>query len=218
MAGIQRKKGSHQRKDNHYTSTCNRTNFFTRPLGNRGTALNSVHIPLAGHSTDVDELKTSEKIKTTQKSQPKSRSISCQTVYREQSAQTKPYLPQIQYRPGVEKTELVQIDSLFEIDSPLELSQIKAINRHRKRLQCEQLLKQSNSLADEQRQVFETLEWQEWLTREHDIESTQSLRFRTVQETLKQRDKLFEIDSIKTIDQSVNRLNNEHKRQIESIK
>lgn len=76
----------------------------------------------------------------------------------------------------------------------------------------------NNNLATEKQQIFETLEWQKWLTHENDIENLQSLRYRTVEEKLKQRDKLFENDSIKTIDLSINRLNNEHKRQIETIK
>lgn len=149
----------------------------------------------------------------------KSRSISCQTIYREQSAQTKPYLPQIQYQPGIEKTELIQFNTVFDIDTPFSLSEIIAINRQRKRFECEQILKQCNdNLAEQKQQIFETLEWQEWLTHENDLENTQSLRFRTVEKKLRQRDKLFENDSIKTIDISINRLNNEHKRQIETIK
>lgn len=158
------------------------------------------------------------------KPQSKSRSISCQTIYREQSAQTKPYLPQIQYQPGIEKTELIQFNTVFDIDAPFNLSEIIAINRQRKRWECEQILKQqctdktSVVMAEQKQQIFETLEWQEWLTHENDIANTQSIRFRTVEERLKQRDKLFENDSIKTIDLSINRLNNEHKRQIETIK
>lgn len=153
------------------------------------------------------------------KPQLKSRSISCQTIYREQSAQTKPYLPQIQYQPGIETTELFQFDTAFDGDEPLNLSDVIAINRRRKRLECEKILKQCNDdLAKQKPHIFETLEWQEWLTHEHDVENTQSMRYRYVQEKLKQRDKLFANDSIKTIDLSINRLNDEHKRQIETIK
>lgn len=152
------------------------------------------------------------------KPQVKSRSVSCQTIFREQSAQTKPYLPQIQYHSGVEKSELYQVK--LDSDTALGLNEIKAINKRRKRIECEKILKQldNNNLNDEQRQVFEALEWEEWLSRENDIEHLQSLRFQTVEEKLKQRDKLFETDSIKTIDQSVNRLNYEHKLKIENIK
>lgn len=142
-------------------------------------------------------------------------------MYREQSAQTKPYLPQIQYQPGIENTELFQFDTAFDIDEPLNLSDIIAINRRRKRSECERILKSNqcnDNLAKQKQQIFETLEWQEWLTHEHDVENTQSIRYRFVQEKLKQRDKLFENDSIKTIDLSINRLNDEHKRQIETIK
>lgn len=173
-----------------------------------------MHIQLPQPTTD--DSKINEKMSI--KSQVKSRSISCQTDYREQSAQTKPYLPQIQYRPGIEKTELFQIDNNLDIDSAPGLTEIKAINRRRKRLECEKVLNQCDSATDERRRVFETLEWEDWLTRENDIENTQSLRFHTVEEMMKQRDKLFEIDSIKAIDQSVNRLNTEHKLKIETIR
>lgn len=145
--------------------------------------------------------------------------MSCQTQFREQSAQTKPYLPQIRYQTGVEKSELFHVNDELDIESPPGLDEIKAINRRRKRLECEKILKQNGNLTDEHRHIFETqLEWENWLSRESDIENSQILRFHKVEEMLKQRDKLFEIDSIKTIDQSVNRLNSEHKLKIENIK
>lgn len=147
----------------------------------------------------------------------KSRSISCQTVYREQSAQTKPYLPQILYQPGIEKSELFQFNVGCDVDAPFSLSEIIAINCHRKRMECEKILNQRNDLDEQKQQIFETLEWQEWLTHEKDIETIQSLRFRSVQEKLKQRNKLFESDSIKSIDLSINRLNYEQKRQTATI-
>lgn len=164
------------------------------------------------------KINNDEKLKT--KPQPKSRSVSCQTNFREQSAQTKPYLPQIRYHSGIEQTELFQIANTMNIDSPAPgMSEIKAINRRRKRMECEKMLNQcDNNVTDEKRHIFEALEWEEWLTREMDIENTQSMRFRTVEEMLKQRDQLFENDSIKTIDQSVNRLNHEHQLKIENIK
>lgn len=154
---------------------------------------------------------------TTKPQSIKSRSISCQTIYREQSAQTKPYLPQIQYQPGIEKSQLFQYNAASDIDAPFGLSEIIAINRRRRRLECEKLVKQSTDLGVQKQQILETLEWQEWLTHENDIETIQSLRFRTVQEKLKRRNKLFERDSIKTIDLSIHRLNNEQKRQTETI-
>lgn len=157
--------------------------------------------------------------KTPPTPQPKSRSVSCQTIFREQSAQTKPYLPKICYHPGVEKSELFRVNDIFDNDSPAGPSEIKAINRRRKRLECGNILNQfQDHTSEERRYIFEIIEWEEWLTRENDIESTQSIRFQKVKDMLKQRDKLFEIDSIKTIDHSINRLNNEHKLQIENIK
>lgn len=156
------------------------------------------------------------------KAKGKSRSVSCQTIYREQSAQTKPYLPQIHYHPGIEKSELFQVNDVLNatVDSPTGITGIKAINRRRKRIECEKMFKHCDNPSDneEQRLIYETLEWEEWLTRENDIENTQTQRFHIVEEMLKQRDKLFEIDSIKTIDHSISRLNNEHKLKIESIK
>lgn len=219
-------KGAHQRRDNHYASGRNRAKFFNIPLGNSATK--SAHVQLNQHADVATEI-TSRATKTppvvaasktaTTKSRPKSRSISCQTVFREQSAQTRPYLPHVQYRPGIEETELFQIDSTFDMDSPFGLSEIKTINRRRKRLECEKILKHGKSHAEEvARQIAETFEWEEWLMRENDLEDSQLQRFQTVQEMLKQRDKLFEIDSIKLIDYSVNRLNNEHKRRTEHIK
>lgn len=203
-------KGVHQTEHNHYASGRNRAKFFNIPLA-KGSAHN--HIQLNRASTDD---KITEK--TPSKLQAKLRSVSCQTVFREQSAQTKPYLPQIRCQPGVEKSELFQVNDILYIESSSGLDEINMINRRRKRFECAKIMEQYEKSDDEQRQIFETLEWEDWLTRESNIEYTQSLRFRKVKEMLKQRDKLFESDSIKTIDNSVNRLNSEHKLKIENIK
>lgn len=203
--------GAHQTKDYYYASGRNRAKFFNTPLTTKSTA----HILLNRQSADDTKVMD----KTPPKPQPKSRSVSCQTIFREQSAQTKPYLPKIRYHPGVEKSELFRVNGILNNDSPAGLSEIKAINRRRKRLECENILNQcQDDTSEERRYIFKILEWEEWLTRENDIENTQSIRFRKVQDMLKQRDKLFEIDSIKTIDHSIIRLNNEHKLQIENIK
>lgn len=212
-------KESHQRNQNHDEDASGkyRSKFFAIPHKKSGLQHTARSTNLQFTEQADEKAKQSGRIAI--KPQLKTRSISCQTIYREQSAQTKPYLPQIQYQPGIEKTELYQFNHVFDIDTSFNLSDIIEINRRRKRLECEQILKQCNdNLAKQMQQIFETLEWQEWLTQEDDIDYTQSLRYRTVQEKLKQRVKLFENDSIKAIDLSINRLNNEHKRQIETIK
>lgn len=198
-------------KEKYYAPGRDRVKFFNIPLG----VAKSAHVQLLQPSEE--DLNKNKRISS--KPQPKSRSVSCQTLFREQSAQTKPYLPQVRYYPGVEQSELFQIGNTLNIDSPSpNLCEIKAINRRRKRLECEKMLNQSDNMDNEKRNIFETLEWEEWLTREMDIENEQSMRLRTVEKMLKQRNKLFEIDSIKTIDQSVNRLNSEHQMKIENIK
>lgn len=207
-------KGAHQRKDKHFVSGRNRAKFFNNPLGNSTSKM--VHVQLNQQSNENPSRINEKSTNATTNSQPKLRSISCQTIYREQSAQTKPYLPQIQYWPGFEKTELFQVNRTFDIDSSFGLAEIKAINRQRKRYECEQMMNEKS--MEEKQQIAETLEWEEWLTREMDREDSQLIRFHIVEEMLKQRDKLYEIDSIKTIDYSINRLNNEHKRRIENIK
>lgn len=118
----------------------------------------------------------------------------------------------------MEQTELFQLQCILDTDSPLSADNIKIINRRQKQLEYERISKQCDSLTSERRQVSETLEWKEWLTRESDIDKMQTIRFSTVQEKLKQRDKLFEVDLIKTIDQSLNYFNNEHKVKIKNAK
>lgn len=194
----------------------NRAKFFAIP--HRKSGIRSTKNTILQFSETSDEkMQNARAMSVKQPQRLKSRSISCQTIYREQSAQTKPYLPQIHYRPGIEKSELFHFNAGCDIDAPFTLSEIVAINRQRKRSECEKILKQSNDLVAQKKEIFETLEWQEWLTHEKDIETVQSLRLRSVQEKLKQRNKLFESDSIKVIDLSINRLNYEQKRQTETI-
>lgn len=152
------------------------------------------------------------------KSQTNSRSIGCQTMFREQSAQTKLYLPPIRCHANVEQTELFQIQCILNTDSSLNINDIKKIGRRQKRLECERILEQCDSPTIERKQIFETLEWNEWLCRETDIEQMQSIRFRIMQDMLKKRNKLFEIDLMRTIDQSLNCFTNEHQLKIENKK
>lgn len=155
--------------------------------------------------------------KTPAKSHGNSQSVGCQTIFREQSAQTKLFLPQIRCHTEVEQNELFEVQCLLDTDAPV-IDNMKLINKRQKQLEYERISKQCVGLTAKRQQISETLEWKEWLTRENDIEKTQTIRFRKVQNMLKQRDKMYETDLIKTIDQSLNCFNNEHKYKIENVK
>lgn len=202
----------------------NRMKFLRLPTN--GGALKAPRAPTHPVSSeslsinDKSKQKLESKSRFNQQSEPKSRSIGSQTIYREQSAQTKPYLPEINYRPGIESSELFQIAHLIETDSMPGAYETECIRRARKRRQWENALRQNavnGANNGDNKLICEALEWENWLAREHNFDSSQSIRLQTVKNMLNKRDKLIEIDSAKTVDRSVERLTSEHQRRIERI-
>lgn len=182
--------------------------FFAKPVTNDASK----------NADQLDQPNIDSTVNQSARAAKKSRSISCQTVFREQSAQTKPYFPPIQYHAGVERTDILPIDNIGSMDSAPGLNETKAINRRRKRLECWNILRQCDKTIEEKRHVLEAFGWEEWLAEEDSIEDTQLLRLRMVEQMLEQRDRLFEMDAIKTIDESINRFNKQHKIKTSNIK
>lgn len=200
-------------------------NFFDVPVGEgalRQTHLQMHQRNIASHANDEKSVNNKSK----QKVESKSRSIGSQTIYREQSAQTKPYLPEINYYPGIEESELFQTADLFEQNTGT--CDTERINRLRKQQQWKNALRQCNDAdvfvatsketnAIEQKLICEAIEYEEWLAREQDFDLTQAMRLQTVKNMLNKRDKLIKKDSAKIFNRTLDRLVDEHERNVNKI-
>lgn len=140
------------------------------------------------------------------KHQVKSRNIGSQTQYREQSAQTKPYLPNIHCHPGTKEFEIFQT----------KYSGYNRVQNAHKRQEYEKIIAQANKKDTEN--ISNIFEWEEWLQHEEDLEETQSIRLKFVEEMLEKRGEIFERDSSNTLDKSIIQLSREHQAKIAKIR
>lgn len=179
----------------------NRVKFFTSPFI-KGKNAKITHIHL---TRDNDQ-------KSDQKPQVKSRTIGMQTQYREQSAQTKPYFPEIHYHSDADHHHFESFQSKNDINLNFENDRIED---NRKRSECKQNLKDCSEIIENVEQVFD---WQEWLLRENDFDEMQSIRMKFVEDKLYKRGKLFERDSSETINKSIVQFGRERQAKIAKIK
>lgn len=192
------------------TSGSNRVKYFNIPIAS--TKPLSVRLDTDSNQQCV----TQQQIE----SQGKPRTIACQTMYREQSAQTKPYLPDVKMSREVENLEIMQITDFIDENTILGQYETDMILRARKRRNWEKMLLETTSAEcdfNERRKILEAFEWEMWLAREEEMEQIQSTRLEYVESILKKRSESIVKQSAKKIDDSVDRLTAQHKGDIEKI-
>lgn len=151
---------------------------------------------------------------------PPHRTIGCQTMYREQSAQTRPFLPQGIVRSGIATPEILHVVDLIEHDDLPGVYEADIIERTRRRHKCELLLKQSahsNNNCNQACLMLEALEWADWLAREGDLEQCQQLRLEIVQKLLDNRHQNIRHSSATKMQRSLRRLENEQERKLDVL-
>ncbi|XP_055851000.1 cilia- and flagella-associated protein 91-like [Episyrphus balteatus] len=114
-----------------------------------------------------------------------------QTRYRESSAQTRPYLPELANdKENYETNEVYQISQLLDSYQPPGEYEAKVVERTRRRRQYEKALKLLNNKYKEKHQsVVEALEWEDWVAREEYIQDCQMLRMQIVEKMFENREK-----------------------------
>lgn len=161
-----------------------------------------------------DELKTmhGRKIKT----------IGCQTIYREQSAQTIPYFPTAQYECDDDQPEALMIADLIERNDIPGQYEADLVVRARKRRKWEKILQSIPTSTkierNERRLILEAFEWENWLTQEEDIEKVQMERLNYVQQMLDERSKVNAAKSVGRLHVSIERAICDSERDIARIR
>jgi hypothetical protein len=106
--------------------------------------------------------------------------------HRESSAQTKPFLPECFSKELNEVPEVAFIAEILSTNTYPGLKEIEIVERSRKRRQWETSLPSIQGLEDitSRATALEIFEWEEWITREREINECQHARLKIVAECL----------------------------------
>ncbi|XP_055917465.1 cilia- and flagella-associated protein 91-like [Eupeodes corollae] len=142
-----------------------------------------------------------------------------QTRYRESSAQTRPYLPEIaNNKENYENFEVYQISKLIDSYQPPGEYEAKVVERARRRRKYEQTLKLLNTRNKEKHQfVVEAMEWEDWVAREEYIQGCQMLRMEIVEKMFRNREENLRKMSIQRISHSTARIEAKRQAQLQKI-
>lgn len=170
-----------------------RAKFFDIPLGNTKTI--SLHLDMGRRPqqckcapkpcvTAADEISGPS---------PPFKTVGMQTVYRETSAQTRPWLPPAKIGDNEPATpEIVYVAEMMRDDpegSVPGIYEAEMVARARKRREWEQSLPAISTFKEwnRRRLVLEAFEWEEWVGRENKMEYCQRLRLYIVQQMMMDR-------------------------------
>ncbi|XP_017107068.2 uncharacterized protein [Drosophila bipectinata] len=153
-----------------------------------------------------------------------------QTLYRESSAQTLAYLPEIEKSEKIQKLELFSLSQLLPGDKPPGLHEVEILERSRRRWLFRDSLKQNfQKLFNEAREleiktkykpILQAFEWEQWIEREEYIQECQMMRLEIVIKMFDKREKEMHASSNVRIEQACERIEKRrqaglHKNEIE---
>ncbi|KAH8283000.1 hypothetical protein KR054_011499 [Drosophila jambulina] len=122
-----------------------------------------------------------------------------QTLYRESSAQTLAYFPEISNKENAETLELFSLAKLLPGENPPGLHEVEILERARKRWLFQEAIKRKSTLLlnrakgiatkPELRDLLEAFEWEQWIEREEYIQECQMIRLQIVIKMFDKREK-----------------------------
>lgn len=179
-----------------------RTKFFTNPLSN----IQTINIGLMAE----------ENIESGSESEERYRTMAIQTVYRESSAQTKPFLPECYMEQVIDDIpEVVHIADMIDSITYPGLKEIEIVERSRKRRQWEMSLPPIIAPEEIASRVtaLEAFEWEEWVAREKDINECQQARLKIVSDLIAKREQKHKNSTNQKIENCKRRALDERNRQ-----
>lgn len=153
--------------------------------------------------------------------QEKNREIGCQTIYRESSAQTKPWMPNAVITDfESELPEIIYVADLITGDRNPGVAEANIVERARRKRIWERTLPPLRSVKDwdKRRVALEAFEWEQWVAREDDIHDCQRLRMEIVEKLLKQRKNKLDSSYEQKLKNTKNRAQIERDKKVESLK
>ncbi|XP_034668114.1 uncharacterized protein LOC117901463 isoform X4 [Drosophila subobscura] len=122
-----------------------------------------------------------------------------QTLYRESSAQTVAYLPEVMDKEMNEHLELFTLPSLLPGDKPPGLHEVEILERSRKRWNFKKAVKvnflkqlheaRELTMKTKYKSILEAFEWESWIEREEYIQECQRMRLEIVIKMFDKREK-----------------------------
>ncbi|KAL9924982.1 uncharacterized protein ACN2A1_010370 [Glossina fuscipes fuscipes] len=145
-----------------------------------------------------------------------------QTLYRESSAQTLPFLPSVsEDQHQLEDKEVFKLPTILPGDGPPGLYEVEVLERARKRwaflkafkldMQRKQKAAREQILKVKHRRILEAFEWEHWIEREEYIQECQMLRLELLIRMFNDREQRMHIASNKRISTSYEKIDQRRK-------
>ncbi|XP_034668115.1 cilia- and flagella-associated protein 91-like isoform X5 [Drosophila subobscura] len=145
-----------------------------------------------------------------------------QTLYRESSAQTLAYLPNIEDQDIDEHVELFKLPSALPGDKPPGLYEVEVLERSRRRwafnealtVNLKKQLDEARELAmqTKYKSILEAFEWESWIEREEYIQECQRMRLEIVIKMFDKREKEMHTASTTRMEMACERIEKSRQR------
>ncbi|XP_037052445.1 cilia- and flagella-associated protein 91-like [Bradysia coprophila] len=149
------------------------------------------------------------------------RTVACETIYREQSAQTKPWMPDFVVDDKCTETpELLYTTKGITGYSAPGILEVKQIERARRRRQLEKAFARSKCKNDPtmRREFWEALEWEDRVAREAELDYCQHLRLEMVKKMMNSRDQKMQQNFTLAMETTINRLEAEKEKKMNNLR
>lgn len=150
-----------------------------------------------------------------------SKTQGCQTMYRESSAQTTPWMPDACIQDDCESVpEIIQVSHMIDGYSYPGVKEIEIIERARCKKDWEGQLPLARTPHEysHRKSVLQTFEWDEYTQREIEIDEHQKMRFNIVLDMIRERDEYNNEASMGKLTNSLDKLDKEKKAKLDKLK
>ncbi|XP_049534532.1 cilia- and flagella-associated protein 91-like [Anopheles darlingi] len=127
-----------------------------------------------------------------QRGAPRFREVASQTMYRESSAQTQPWMPTAVLKESVmPAAEIVYVAEMLQHTRFPGVNEVEIVERARRKRTWEYALGSCDSIDEwrQQKLMLQIFEWEEWVARERQIDRYQMLRLQLVVKIMEKRER-----------------------------
>ncbi|XP_058450439.1 cilia- and flagella-associated protein 91-like [Malaya genurostris] len=153
--------------------------------------------------------------------EPRFKDAASQTVYRDSSAQTQPWMPKAILKDAELGTpEVVYVAEMLQHTRYPGVNEVEIIERARKKRNWEYALGSCDS-PDEwalQKLTLQIFEWEEWVARERQIDRYQMLRLQLVAKIMNKRERDTQQATESKMENTKNRINSERNKAMEKLR
>uniref|UniRef100_A0A182QLZ9 Cilia- and flagella-associated protein 91 n=1 Tax=Anopheles farauti TaxID=69004 RepID=A0A182QLZ9_9DIPT len=172
-----------------------RAKFFCHPnAGETGCAVRYAPDYVPGQTTETDDYCGCDGYEDGPEGpqQPRFREVASQTMYRESSAQTQPWMPSAVLKENaMPAAEIVYVAEMLQHTRFPGVNEVEIVERARRKRTWEYALGSCDSLDEwrQQKLVLQIFEWEEWVARERQIDRYQMLRLQLVAKIMEKRER-----------------------------